>query len=106
MKLIKEYLKEQHLPDDLSNSGATRSEKSGSSPYQKIHNSFAAVNDNGGCVTVDGNADKSKKFVGSGSGFGAATRCHTHKIPTARHFEYEHNTGSSKGSDEASGRSA
>lgn len=37
-----------NLPGDLSSSGETRSVKSGSSPYQKIHSSLAAVSDSGG----------------------------------------------------------
>lgn len=37
-----------NIPDDLRSSGETKSVRSGSSPYQKIHNSLAAVSDNGG----------------------------------------------------------
>ena len=40
--------KENDLPGDLSSSGDTKSVKSGSSPYQNIQSSLAAVNDNGG----------------------------------------------------------
>lgn len=39
------------LPEDFNSSGANKSVKSGSSPYQNIHNSLAAVNDKGGCIT-------------------------------------------------------
>lgn len=99
-----------NLPADLCNSGATRSLRSGSSPYQKIHSSLAAVNDSGGCVTAplppDTDIFRSNRFAeASGSCLGAATRRHTHRISAARHRAYELRTGSSSGSPVASGRS-
>lgn len=39
------------LPLALRSSGTTNSVRSGSSPYQKIHSSLAALSDNGGCMT-------------------------------------------------------
>lgn len=95
------------IPEDLRSSGATKFVKSGISPYQNIHNSFAAVNDNGGWVTVPPVILISYRPppVGSGSGFGAATLRHTHNISAAIHREYELKTGSSRGSPVAFGLS-
>jgi hypothetical protein len=37
-----------YLPGAFNSSGETKSVKSGSSPYQNIHNSLAAVSESGG----------------------------------------------------------
>lgn len=101
--------KKKNLPEDFNSSGETSSDKSGSSPYQNIHNSFAALRDSGGCVTVPILGPvKLISYIfpeGSGSGFGAATLRHTQSMSTARHLEYDRRTGSSRGSPDAFGRS-
>lgn len=99
-----------YSPPDFCNSGATRLLRSGSSPYQKIHSSLAAVNDSGGCVTAplppDTDMFRSNRLAeASGSCLGAATRRHTHRMSAARQRAYELRTGSSSGSPLASGRS-
>lgn len=43
-----------YSPLAFNSSGNTRSVRSGSSPYQKIHSSLAAVNESGGCTTLLG----------------------------------------------------
>lgn len=98
MKMLSKIL---YLPDD-SNSGETSSDKSGSSPYQKIHNSLAAARLSGGCctlceadVTVGCNdVSESNKpppapllADGGGGGGGVATRRQTHKMSLARQRE-------------------
>lgn len=88
-----------HLPSpprDFSSSGSTRSVRSGSSPYQKIHSSLAAVSDKGGWMTEPA-VLISYTFGSCSAGLGAATRRHTHRMSTSRHFEYERSTGSSSG---------
>lgn len=81
----------QNSPLAFSNSGTTKSVRSGSSPYQKIHSSLAAVNESGGCTLA--------------SLLILATRRHTHRMSAARHREYDRSTGSSNGSLDALGRS-
>lgn len=43
-----------YSPLAFNSSGTTRSVRSGSSPYQKIHSSLAAVRESGGCTTLLG----------------------------------------------------
>lgn len=98
---IKLLNKINNSPQAIS-SGDTRPDKSGSSPYQKIQSSLAAVNDNGGGAG-DGAIPKSKippapppPLVTLFDGV-AATRRQTHNISPARHREKLDSTGSSSG---------
>lgn len=86
--------------------GATRPERSGSSPYQNIHNSLAACNDSGGCLIGGGGSPILSKMPlvpapppgSTGAGADVPTRRHTHRISAAKQRENDDSTGSSNGS--------
>lgn len=63
----------------IFSSGATNSFKSGSSPYQKIHNSLALARLRGGGSKASG--------VGRADPEHPKTRRHTHRISAAKHRE-------------------
>jgi len=88
-------------------SGDTRPERSGSSPYQKIQSSLAAVRESGGGAG-EGAMPRSKMpapgaevAVAAAAGPEvagvAATRRHTHRMSPAKHREKLDSTGSSRG---------
>lgn len=89
-------------------SGDTRPERSGSSPYQKIQSSLAAVRESGGGAG-EGAMPRSKMpapgaeaaalaaAAGPAVAGVAATRRHTHRMSPAKHREKLDNTGSSRG---------
>lgn len=84
-----------------SSSGDTRFVKSGSSPYQNIHNSLAECKDNGGLTGPEGCGNNwSNKTALLCGCCDAPTRLHTHKISPAKHREKLDSTGSSIGSGE------
>lgn len=90
----------KHLPT-ASNSGETRFVKSGSSPYQKIHNSLAECNDNGGWTGPAGCGNIGSKRPPPADGCcDVPTRRHTQRISPAKHLEKLESTGSSIGSGE------
>lgn len=95
---------EIHSPQAI-NSGDTRPERSGSSPYQKIQSSLAAVRESGGGAG-EGAMPRSKMpapgaeeaaAAGPEVAGVAATRRHTHNISPAKHREKLDSTGSSRG---------
>lgn len=96
---------EIHLPQAMS-SGDTKPDRSGSSPYQKIQSSLAAVTESGGGAG-EGAIPRSKMLLpgaealvaatGPEEAGVAATRRHTHRMSPARHREKLDSTGSSRG---------
>lgn len=91
-----------YLPHAMS-SGETRPERSGSSPYQKIQSSLAAVRERGGgagegAMFISNMPDPVAEAAAGPEVDGvAATRRHTHKMSPARHREKLESTGSSRG---------
>lgn len=88
------------LPQARS-SGETNPERSGSSPYQKIQSSLAAVSERGGGAG-DGAMFRSKIPAPAAGPLTpldgvAATLRHTHRMSPARHREKLESTGSSRG---------
>lgn len=95
-----------YSPQAMS-SGDTRPERSGSSPYQKIQSSLAALRESGGGAG-EGAMPRSKMPAPGAEAAAAAaagpleagvpaTRRHTHKMSPARHREKLDSTGSSRG---------
>lgn len=88
-----------YLPHAMS-SGETRPERSGSSPYQKIQSSLAAVRERGGgagegAMFISNMPDPVAEAAAGPEVDGvAATRRHTHKMSPARHREKLESTGS------------
>lgn len=94
---------ELHYSPHAMSSGDTRPERSGSSPYQKIQSSLAAVRERGGGAG-EGAMPRSKMpapvaeaVAGPEVAGVAATRRHTQRMSPARHREKLDNTGSSRG---------
>lgn len=104
---VSEQTTETYSPQVMS-SGDTRPERSGSSPYQKIQSSLAAVRESGGGAG-EGAMPRSKMpapgaeaaAVAAAAGPEvagvAATRRHTHRMSPAKHREKLDSTGSSRG---------
>lgn len=78
------------LPGDFNSSGETKSVRSGSSPYQNIHNSLAAVSESGGWMTEVTPTWLMSNMpippVWSSSFLCCDTRRHTQRISLAKHF--------------------
>ena len=97
--------KQQNLPQAMS-SGDTRPLRSGSSPYQNIHSSFAACNESGGGAGDGAIAFMSKMLFEAAAAAAAAwpcdwawealTRRQTQRMSPARQREKLASTGSSR----------
>lgn len=95
MNRKREKINKKYIPQRLS-SDETRPDKSGSSPYQKIHNSLAAVNDNGGGAGDGAISENPPAPIRLDDGIDA-TRRHTQSISPAKQREKLDNIGSSRG---------